>query len=44
MAVAATKLELLNFSKTTLNDVTFHHDMFVPYPKEGSKGVRVTLK
>jgi cytochrome P450 len=29
---------------TTLDDVTFHHDTFGPFPKEGSKGVRVHLK
>jgi cytochrome P450 len=30
--------------KTTLDDVTFHYDMFGPFPKEGSEGVRVLLK
>jgi cytochrome P450 len=30
--------------ETTSDDVTFQRDMFVPYPKEGSKGVRIVLK
>jgi len=30
--------------QTTREDVEFARDMFVPFPKGGSKGVRVILK
>jgi cytochrome P450 len=30
--------------ETTIDDVAFQRDMFAPYPKEGSKGVRIVLK
>jgi cytochrome P450 len=30
--------------ETTIDDVTFQRDMFAPYPKEGSKGVRILLR
>jgi cytochrome P450 len=37
-------LGTIELFETSLDDVTFHRDKFGPYPKEGSKGVRVILK
>lgn len=30
--------------ETTVDDVDIHHDIFVPMPKAGSKGVRVVIR
>jgi cytochrome P450 len=34
---------IIELFDTTTDDVTFHQDMFGPFPKEGSKGVRVMI-
>lgn len=46
VSVAALTLRIfprMKLYETTLDDVRYDHDMFIPQPKAGSKGVRVVL-
>ncbi|KXJ89734.1 cytochrome P450 [Microdochium bolleyi] len=47
LALAAVVLRVMPYMKlyeTTVVDVAYDHDMFIPVVKEGSKGVRVTIE
>jgi hypothetical protein len=35
---------MMKLYETTADDVTFHRDIFVTFPKATSKGVRVVIK
>jgi hypothetical protein len=42
LGIILSRFELENY-ETTFDDVTIHRDFFVGVPKEGSKGVRITI-
>lgn len=42
-ALALRVIPRMTLFETTLKDVAYDHDMFIPRPVAGSKGVRVTI-